>query len=109
MGCEADLNCGDLLIGNSMDVRLLSVKVRGEIVDDATVTVTVKASGGATVAGADELPMPADVTPGDYLGTIPATLELVKNGRYQVIVQASKGDLGVGKWTCWRVAKEREC
>ena len=49
MSCDADLECGDLLIGNSMDVRLLNVKVRGVVVADATVTVTLKNSAGGTV------------------------------------------------------------
>ena len=109
MSCEADLECGDLLIGNSMDVKLLNVKVRDEVVDDATFTVTVKTAAGTVVTGADGLAMPADETEGDYLGTLPETLSLVEDGRYQVIVIATKAGLGVGKWTCWRIAKDRGC
>jgi len=110
MSCDASLECGDLLIGNSMDVQLLSVKVRGVIVPDATVTVTVKTSAGTVVVGADGLAMAAvEDNEGDYLGTLPETLDLVKDGRYQVIVLATKDGLGVGQWTCWRVAKERGC
>ncbi len=107
MSCEADLSCDELYIGNSMDVRLRSVKVRGTTVADATVTVTVKTAAGAVVSGADEVPMPADATAGDYLGTLPETLDLVNEGRYQVIVLATKDGLGVGKWSCWRIAKDR--
>lgn len=110
MSCDAELNCGDLLIGNSMDVQLLNTKVRGATVADATVTVTVKTSAGSTVSGADGLAMPAvEDNGGDYLGTLPETLDLVKDGRYQVIVLATKDGLGVGQWTCWRIAKERGC
>ena len=107
MSCDADLNCDELFIANSMDVRLLRVKVRGVTVADATVTVTVKNSAGATLAGADGLAVPADTVVGNYLGTLPETLELVENGRYQLIVTATKDGLGVGQWKCWRVAKYR--
>jgi hypothetical protein len=109
MSCCADLDCGDLLIGNSMDIRLLGVKVRGETVADAVVTVTVKNSAGSVVTGADGLAMPADETEGDYLGTLPETLDLAEDGRYQVIVTATKDGLGVGQWKCTRIAKYREC
>jgi hypothetical protein len=108
MSCDADLECGDLLIGNSMDVRLLNVKVRGTVVANATVTVTVKNSAGGTVSGANELTVPADETAGNYLGVLPETLDLTENGRYQVIVTATKSGLGVGQWKCWRIAKYRE-
>lgn len=107
MSCEAELNCDDLLIGNSMDVRLLNVKVRGEIVADATVTVSVKTPGGVTIVGADGLAMPPDTTAGNYLGVLPETLDLTENGRYQVIVTATKDGLGVGQWKCTRIAKYR--
>lgn len=107
MSCEGELACGDLFVGNSMDVRLIGVEVRGDVVADATVTVTVKTSAGTTVSGADGLSMPADETVGDYLGTLPETLALTVDHRYQVIVSATKSGLGVGKWTCWRIAKER--
>lgn len=109
MSCCAELDCGDLLIGNSMDVRLLGVKVRGVIVADAIVTVTVKNTAGSVVAGADGLAMPADETEGDYLGPLPETLDLVEKGRYDVIVTATKDGLGVGQWKCTRIAKYREC
>lgn len=109
MSCDADLNCGDLYIGNSMDVRLLNLKARGATVSDATVTVTVKNSAGATVVGADGLAMPADSVAGNYLGVLPETLDLAENGRYQVIVTATKDGLGVGQWKCTRTAKYREC
>ena len=108
MSCEADLECGELLIGNSMDVRLLNVKVRGAIVADATVTVTLKNTAGVTVSGAAEISIPADQSAGNYLGVLPETLDLTENGRYQVIVTATKSGLGVGQWKCWRVAKYRE-
>lgn len=109
MNCEGELECGELYVGNTTDVRLIETTVRGEIVPDATVTVTVRTLPlpGAVVGGADAIAMPADTTPGDYLGVLPSTLALVKGNRYKIIVAATKDGLGVGQWNVERTAKER--
>lgn len=104
------LQCDDLLIGNSMTVRLLNLEVAGEHVDDATVTVTVRDSNNNIVTGANGLAMP--YVGGDdleYAGVLPNTLSLTENGRYQVEVTATISGVGVGFWDCWKTAKRRKC
>lgn len=104
------IECGDLLIGNSTDVCLVSLKANGAFVNDATVTVTVKTSVGGTVAGASAVAMPyVALSDGEYKGVLPNTLALTVDAVYSVEVTATKAGVGVGLWKCKKIAKDREC
>lgn len=107
MNCSGELTCGDLLLENTTDVRLVGVKLASTFVNDATCTMTLKTSAGATVPGADGLTLTYTGTPGEYLGRLPDTLALTEDGNYSLKVKATKAGVAVGTWNSDLVAKVR--
>lgn len=105
-----DISCGELYIGNSLDVKITGLSDSdGEYIDNATCSVTLKDAEGTVVTGASGLSM-AYITDsdGDYLGVLPSTLSLTVDDTYYLEVTATSDDVGVGFWRVELVAKYRK-
>ena len=87
-----------LLVNNDNDVELkeLSDRRDGEVINDATVTYTLKTTGGATVT-TGSLTYVADSS-GSYRGTIESSVSLTAEQEYRLTVTAVHGTIN-GEWT----------
>jgi hypothetical protein len=106
------LECGKLLMNNTVGVRLVGVEVDGVPLNDATCTFTVflidDDTGDTTaVVGAEDLAMAYTGTPGRYRGLIPNTLPLIEGRRYRIVGTATKAGVGVGEWEADKLAVKR--
>ena len=91
-----------LLADNDMifEVRGLANEVTGSYLNAATVTCTLKDSGGAAVSG-QSWPLTMSYVAssnGIYRATLPYTLDLVANGRYTLELDVNGGAGLRGKW-----------
>lgn len=107
MSCSANICCGELLIGNTLDVRLVALRVSGNAVNDAAVTMTLRTKEGAIVDDAEDIPLVNVTTSGEYLGQLPSTLALVENAVYKLTATATKAGVADGSWTATMLAKVR--
>lgn len=104
-------NIQTLYIGNDtiFEVERLKDELTGSYVDDATVTVTLTDADGASVAG-DTWPKSLAYVSGSsgvYRATLPYTLELTENARYDANVTANAGAGLRSAWTVECVARKR--
>lgn len=100
-----------LLIGNDtiFEISRLKDDVAGAFVNDAVVTVTLVDADGAAVAG-DTWPKSMAYVAGSsgiYRATLPYTLELAENGRYDAEVAVNAGEGLRAAWTVECVARKR--
>lgn len=92
-----------------IEVAELRSGVTGNYLDLATVTVTLKDSDGAEVAGAS-WPMAMTYVAGSngkYRATLPASLSTVKRASYTAVVDASAGAGLEAKWEIPVVCQQR--
>lgn len=112
MTCEGEL-LAELLLENTIDVRIVGLKVGSAFVNDATCIVTLREineddSDGSIVVGADSIALDhVDDVDGEYLGRLPADLDLVKSETYRLKARAEKSGVAVGTWSADLVAKVR--
>lgn len=112
MTCEGEL-VAELLLENTIDVRIVGLKVGGTFTNDATCTATLRQineddSDGSVVVGADSIALTyVAASSGEYLGRLPADLSLTKNQTYRLKARAEKSGVAVGTWYSDLVAKVR--
>lgn len=106
-GCSGNVSCGELLIGNTIDVKLVALRVQGEFINDANVSMTLRTKAGAVVDGMEDVPLANVNTSGEYLGQLPSSLWLLENAVYKLTVKAEKTGVADGSWTANLLAKER--
>lgn len=100
-----------LLIGNDtiFEVDRLKDELTGSFKNAATVTVTLVDADGAQVAG-DTWPKTLDYVTGSsgvYRATLPYTLDLEENARYDAQVSVNAGAGLRAAWTVECVARKR--
>ena len=107
MSCSGELCCGELLIGNTLDVLIVRLRTRGEYVNDANCAMTLRTKEGVEIAGAVNIPLVYTGTPGEYLGQLPASLALSASAVYKLTATATKAGVADGSWTATLLAQVR--
>jgi len=99
-----------LFVGNDnyIEVDALSDGASGALINDATVSVTLKDSAGVDVLG-QAWPLTLNyvaASNGRYAGILQDTLALVKNAQYQAVIDVDGGGYQA-HWERWYRAIER--
>lgn len=89
-------------VANTNNLHLIGLKSAsdGDFINDATVTVTIKDSAGATVSG-QSWPVSMNyvsASDGDYLGVIPHTTQLLSGRNYTAEIEVNAGVNRIGFW-----------